>query len=61
MVAMLTRESFINNIIEGKWFQKQQESKSTMPTIQNKANAIINQRPSQYVYDRGRFVKRKRW
>ncbi len=61
MVAIFTRESFVNNIIEGKWFQQQQESKTPMPIIQTKANAIINQRPSQYVYDRGRFVKRRRF
>jgi hypothetical protein len=61
MVAKLTRESFVNNIIEGKWFQQQKEFNSSMPTIQTKANVITNQRPSQYVYDRGRFVKRRRW
>ena len=62
ILAVFTRESFINNTINGEWFRKQQETQkqSANPPIQN--NIISRREPTHY-YDRrkGRFVKKLRF
>lgn len=58
-VAILTRDSFINNILQDKWFRPQEQTQQ----IENqpiKNIPIIPQRPTQNVLHRGRFLKRRR-
>jgi hypothetical protein len=55
--AKLSRESFINNTINGVWFKKQQEpqKQSVKPPIKNK---IVKRRESPLIWERGRWRKR---
>ena len=61
-LVVVSRESFINNTINGEWFKKQQEPQNQIanPPIREK-NINLSRRESQYVYDRGRFIKRRRF
>lgn len=63
ILAVLSRESFINNAISGEIFNKQQEqqNQSTKPLIKNNIN-IRRSEPTHY-YDPGkrRFVKKRRF
>jgi competence protein CoiA len=58
-VAKLTRESFIANIMSGKWF-----SEEPQPEKQDREIPIAVNHPfrtqSQYVLERGKWVKKKR-
>lgn len=62
ILAILSRQSFINNTINGEWFSKHQEAQ-----VQNqnppKVVRIINRREPTHYYDprKGRFVKRIRF
>jgi len=60
VVAILTRESFVNNIVEGKWFKQEQQQQKEIEKLLIKNIPILPQRQSQYVLQRGRFVKRRR-
>lgn len=58
-LAIFTRESFINNAINGNWFKKQQKQ-NAKPLVQNK---IKKRRESTHYYDpkKGRLVKKWRF
>ncbi len=58
-VAILTRDSFINNIIEGKWFKQPNKYEKQIEKL-SISSSILHQKQSPYVLHRGRFVKRKR-
>ena len=58
ILAIISRESFINNTINGDWFKKQQEPQKQQPKQQINKNKIMKRRESQYVLERGRWRKR---
>ena len=61
VVAMVSRNSFINSVINGELFkQEQQPQKQTTITQQVNSIPTAIRRPSQFVFDRGRYVKRRR-
>ena len=58
-LVYLTRESFIANVISGKWFPK--TPPPTQPLIApTQQSHMIPRRSSPYVFHRGRYVKRRR-
>lgn len=60
IVAIVSRQSFINSVITGELFkQKQEPQKQTTITQQVNGIPTVRRRPSQYVFDRGRFVRRR--
>jgi competence protein CoiA len=59
-VARLTRESFINNIVEGKWFPSQNQSQQQSQISQPKNTLNNSQSQSQFVFHNGRMMKRRR-
>lgn len=58
-VAILTRESFVKNIMEGKWFTPKQEPQKQVEKTPKMNVPIRPQRQPEYVYHKGRFVKRR--
>jgi competence protein CoiA len=61
LVAIISRESLINDIITGDFLKQKQEPEKKIEKPPLKSIQNIPQRQSQYVYDRGRYVKRKRF
>jgi competence protein CoiA len=61
MVAIISRESFINWIINDNLFKQQKETLQQTANPQLKKTNNLPQRQSPYVYVRGRYVKRKRF
>lgn len=63
ILTIISRESFINNTINGEWFKKQQEplKQSAKPPIKN--NIVIARREPTHYYDprKGRIIKRRRF
>ena len=60
IVAIVSRESFINSIITGELF-KQQEPQKQIVKQPIKSSSNVRERQSQYVYNQGRLVKRRRF
>lgn len=61
LLAIISRETFINGVIAGTLFeQKPEPQKEPTPPIINNT-ATIPQRQSQYILHRGRFIKRRRF
>lgn len=60
LLAIVSRESFIKNTINGEWFKKQHEPQKQIikPRIQN--DIIIKRREPTHYYDprKGRFIKK---
>lgn len=61
VVAILTRESFIKNIVDGKWFKQKQEPQQQSLNSPIENIPIQPQRQTEYVLHKRRFVKRKRF
>lgn len=59
ILAIISRESFINNIINGEWFKKEQEPQKQIVEQSPVNNTFVKRRESQYFVERGRI--RKRW
>lgn len=61
-LAKISRYDFVNNIIAGKWFKKE-EPKSEISALPTKRRVILRRQGPQYYYDpgKGRFVKRRRF
>jgi|SRR5580693_323836 competence protein CoiA len=60
-LAVISRESFINNTISGEWFKKHQEPQNQFANPPIMKNINLNRRESQYIYERGQFIKRRRF
>jgi competence protein CoiA len=58
-VAMVSRHSFINSVITGELF-KQEPQKQTTITQQVNSIPTARQRPSPFVFEHGRYVRRRR-
>ena len=59
-VGISTRESFIKSMISGDFLNSKPQPERQLNKTQLPNTPGIQQRNSQYVYDRGRFVKRRR-
>lgn len=58
MIAILSREVFINGLITGKLFAKKEEEQTQI--AQSVPSVRRNTPQSQYIYHRGRYIKRRR-
>jgi competence protein CoiA len=61
IVAIISRLSLIHDITNGGFLEEKREPEKQVEHPQTKSISTISKRPSQYVFDRGRFVKRKRF
>jgi hypothetical protein len=61
VVAIISRQSLIQSIITGELLRERQVSEQQVAKPQTKNIPTIPRRSSQYVFERGRFVKRKRF
>ncbi len=66
LLAIISRESLINDIISGELFKstpapQQQPVQQAPANSPNTTNTIAQQRPSAFVYDRGKLIKRHRF
>jgi hypothetical protein len=62
VVAIISRQSLIQSIITGDFLRETREpEKQIARPQQTKSILTIPRRPSQYVFDRGQYVKRKRF
>lgn len=61
VVVIVSRESFIKSIITGEFFKERQEPQKQIATPPIKSIPTIPQRQSQYIFERGQYVKRRRW
>jgi len=61
LLARISRQSLINDIIVGEFLQQQPAPQQEPPKPLARNGPGIIQRPSQYVYDRGRFVRKQRF
>jgi hypothetical protein len=61
-VAVISRESFVANTINGRWFQKQKEDKDQIAQTFKQIKSVKRKRSSTHYYDRRRkrFVKKRR-
>lgn len=60
VVAIISRQSLIQSIITGDVFREKQEPEKQIAEPKTKSIPTIPKRPSQYVFHRGRYVKRRR-
>lgn len=60
LVAIISRESLIQSITTGDFLREKQEPEKQIVEPKTKSTPTIPRRPSQYVFDRGRYVKRRR-
>jgi competence CoiA-like predicted nuclease len=62
ILAIITRESFIDNTINGEWFRKQQESQEQNPKPPKQNKTIKRRKGPTHYYDpkKGRFVIKPR-
>jgi competence protein CoiA len=60
-VVIISRQIFINSVITGDFFKQEQEpQQQKIMTQQINSVPTESQRPSQYVFNRGRYEKRRR-
>ena len=60
VVAIVSRESFIRSIITGEFFKERQEPQKQISKTPIKSNPTLPRRQFQYVFERGRYIKRRR-
>jgi hypothetical protein len=60
IIAIISREYFINSIINDNLFKQQQEPTKQTTNPEIKKTNLKPRRQSQYVFEKGRFIKRKR-
>lgn len=60
LVAIISRESLIQSITTGDFLREKQEPEKQIVEPKTKSIPTITRRSSQYVFDRGRYVKRRR-
>jgi competence protein CoiA len=61
VVEIISRQSFIQSVTTGNFLQEKRGQEQQTPKPQTNSLPTIPTRPSQYVFDRGRYVKRKRF
>ncbi len=60
MVAIISRQSFIHSVTTGDLLREKQEPEKQTINPQKNNIQSLPRRPSEYVFERGRFVKRRR-
>lgn len=60
LVAIISRQSLIQGITTGDFLREKQEPEKQIVEPKTKSIPTIPRRPSQYVFDRVRYVKRRR-
>lgn len=63
ILATISRDSFINNTINGEWFKKQQEQSQKIAKPVIKSQIVVRRREPTHYYDprKGRLVRRRRF
>lgn len=61
VLVIISRKSFVNGIITGVLFEQKPEPQKQTAPVNINSPVTISRRPSEYIYHRGRYIKRQRF
>lgn len=61
IIAIISRESFIQSIVNGELLKERKEPEKQITKPETNSHPTLANRSSQYIFERGRFIKRKRF